>query len=101
MHSTGEQIEEAPTATITSKSEPFMRKSSNRILAVPDALDKPSEGCYHSRTLCSPLLESPNLRGWERLFVKTLAKSPRPGRKQLEKLEAIAARLGYIERSKS
>ncbi len=43
--------------------------------------------------LSSRLLRNSALRGWERLFVKTLVSSPSPGRKQLEKLEAIAARL--------
>jgi hypothetical protein len=45
--------------------------------------------------LASKLLRKPALRGWERLFVKTLAASHNPGRKQLQKLEAIAARLDY------
>ncbi len=48
----------------------------------------------HSHSnLCSQLLKNSSLKGWERLFVKTLVDSPNPGRKQLEKLEAIAARL--------
>jgi hypothetical protein len=45
--------------------------------------------------LASKLLRKPALRGWERLFVKTLAASHNPGRKQLEKLKEIALRLGY------
>jgi hypothetical protein len=44
---------------------------------------------------CSQLLKNPKLRGWERLFIKTLAASHNPGRKQIAKLEAIALRLGY------
>ena len=62
-----------------------------------------SERCYESpetaanphSDLCSQLLKNPALKGWEKLFVTTLQKSPNPGRRQLEKLEAIAARLGY------
>lgn len=45
--------------------------------------------------LCDQLLQNPLLLGWELLFVRTLAKSSKPGRKQLEKLEAISSRLGY------
>jgi hypothetical protein len=49
----------------------------------------------HSHSnLCSQLLKNSSLKGWEKLFVTTLQKSPNPGRRQLEKLEAIAARLG-------
>jgi len=61
-----------------------------------------SERCYESpeaaasphSNLCCQLLKNSSLKGWERLFVKTLVDSPNPGRKQLEKLGAIASRLG-------
>jgi hypothetical protein len=45
--------------------------------------------------LSGKLLKISALKGWERLFVKTLATSANPGRKQIEKLEAIALRLGH------
>jgi hypothetical protein len=45
--------------------------------------------------LSAKLLKISALKGWERLFVKTLAASPNPGKRQLLKLEAIAARLGF------
>ncbi len=45
--------------------------------------------------LCSELLKNPALKGWERLFVTTLQKSRKPGKKQIAKVEAIASRLGY------
>jgi hypothetical protein len=45
--------------------------------------------------LSAKLLKISALKGWERLFVKTLATSTNPGRKQIEKLEAIALRLGH------
>jgi hypothetical protein len=48
-----------------------------------------------THTQCAELLRDERLRGWERLFIATLQKSRNPGRKQLEKLEAIASRLGY------
>lgn len=46
--------------------------------------------------LSSKPLKNPALKGWERLFVKTLATSPNPGRRQLEKLEAIAKELNTL-----
>jgi hypothetical protein len=45
--------------------------------------------------LSEKLLKNPSLKGWERLFVRTLAASPNPGKRQLLKLEAIALRLGH------
>ena len=45
--------------------------------------------------LAKELLNSSAVRGWERLFLKTLVTSPNPGRKQMAKVEAIASRLGY------
>jgi hypothetical protein len=53
---------------------------------------------FHS-DLCNRLLQNPVLKSWERLFIKTLAASRNPGRKQLQKLEAIASRLN--ERSEN
>jgi hypothetical protein len=44
--------------------------------------------------VCSQLLKNPKLRGWERLFISTLQKSPNPGRRQIKKLETIASLLG-------
>ena len=56
---------------------------------------KGKSGLMSHSILASKLLKKPALRGWERLFVKTLAASHNPGRKQLQKLEEIASRLGY------
>ncbi len=72
-------------------------KTNDRILAVPNEIIK--QGYYQPEAphvaLCSRLLKSRCLKGWEHLFVSTLIKSSCPGRKQIQKLEAIASRLGY------
>lgn len=57
-------------------------------------LPLPLESPQKPEALINKLLESPDLRGWERLFVATVGKSTKPGSKQLKKIEAIAARLG-------
>jgi len=57
--------------------------------------DQPKTAPHSHSNLCSQLLRNPTLKGWEKLFVTTLQKSPNPGRRQLEKLGAIASRLGY------
>lgn len=51
--------------------------------------------------LIEKLLQSPQLRGWERLFVSTISKCPKPGSRQLEKVQAIATRLGVSEGSEA
>ena len=57
--------------------------------------DSPDAVVNSHSDLCLKLLKNPTLKGWEKLFVKTLAASRNPGRRQLLKLEAIALRLGY------
>jgi hypothetical protein len=48
----------------------------------------------YSEDLIATLLQCPNLRGWERSYVIATKNTRRRGRRQLEKLEAIATRLG-------
>jgi hypothetical protein len=45
--------------------------------------------------LMNRLLASPQLKGWERFFVATPQKTRKPGRRQIQKLKAIAFRLGF------
>lgn len=49
------------------------------------------------KKLCHQLLKNSAIRGWEKLFVRTLSTSANPGKRQIEKLEAIASRLGYCD----
>jgi hypothetical protein len=51
---------------------------------------------YPAAKQCGELLQNPVLRGWEKLFVSTLARCQKPGRRQLEKLQAIAEKLNAI-----
>jgi hypothetical protein len=63
---------------------------------LPNCAPTKEKSAFESPSILSEkLLKKPSLKGWERLFVRTLAASANPGRKQIEKLEAIALRLGY------
>jgi hypothetical protein len=46
--------------------------------------------------LIAALLQSPNLRGWERSYVVATRNTKRRSERQLEKVRAIAARFGLI-----
>jgi hypothetical protein len=61
---------------------------------LPNCAPTKEKSAFESPSILSEkLLKNPSLKGWERLFVRTLASSSKPGRRQLLKLEAIANRL--------
>ncbi len=47
--------------------------------------------------LIAALLESPDLKGWERTYVLAAQNTKRRSAKQIQKIQAIATRLGLTE----